>query len=152
MNGEVGAPTTDSPNGAAGAPSVRASDLRKSFGGVRALDGANLTIERGTIHGLVGHNGAGKTTLVNILAGVLQPDSGRLSVLDQEAVLRGPRDALHRGIGVLFQQLSLWPHLTIAENLWLETEIGSGRVLLDRRRMRAAAQEGLSSQFHEYVS
>jgi rhamnose transport system ATP-binding protein len=125
--------------------SVRASNLTKSFGGVRALNGANLTVERGVVHGLVGHNGAGKSTLVNILAGVHQPDSGRLSVLDKEdVVLSDPKSALRHGIGVLFQELSLWPELTVAENIWLETDASDGVFLIDRGRMREAAREALS--------
>jgi ribose transport system ATP-binding protein len=119
-------------------------DLRKSFGGVKALDGANLTIELGTIHGLVGHNGAGKSTLVQILAGVIQPDAGSLSVLGEETVLQHPRDALQRGIGVLFQELSLWPQLTVAENIWLETEADGQHLVLDRRQMRSIAINALS--------
>ena len=109
-----------------------------------ALNGANLSIKRGTIHGLVGHNGAGKSTLVKIFAGVLRPDSGRISVLGDDVVLSDPRAALDRGIGVLFQELSLCPDLTVAENIGLEAARGRRSYLLNRRRMRAVALEALA--------
>lgn len=140
--GTTGAPgvagTTTEPPAA-----VEAVGLRKSFGGVTALASANLRILPGTVHGVVGHNGAGKSTLVNVLAGVLRPDAGHLMIHGERVVLDGPRDALRRGIGVVFQELALWPELSVAENIWLATGGHSDGMVLDRPAMRATAVEAL---------
>jgi ABC-type sugar transport system ATPase subunit len=122
---------------------IEAVGVRKSFGGVTALADANLRIEPGTVHGLVGHNGAGKSTLVNILAGVLKPDAGHLAIHGDVVALESPRDALGRGIGVVFQELALWPDLTVAANISLGTGGRGDRALLDRPAMRATAVDAL---------
>ena len=103
--------------------------IGKRFGGVVALDGATLTVARGTVHALVGENGAGKTTLMRIAYGLERPDAGRI-VIDGEAVrLRTPADAIERGVGMVQQHFSLVPAMTVADNLSLG---GRGRYSPER--------------------
>jgi len=98
-------------------PIVDFAGVAKSFGAVRALGGVDLAVAPGECLGLAGHNGAGKSTLMNVLAGTLAPDEGRLTVLGEDRTGRyaiGPAQAL--GIRCVFQELSLCPNLTVAEN------------------------------------
>ena len=103
-------------------PHVELADIGKSFGGVRALDGISLTIEKGSIHALVGENGAGKSTLGKILAGVIAPDRGQLLIDGAPVAFRSPREAIVRGIVLIAQELSVAPALSVAENVFLGTE------------------------------
>ena len=103
-------------------PHVELVDIGKSFGGVRALDGISLTIEKGSIHALVGENGAGKSTLGKILAGVITPDRGQLLIGGEPVAFRSPREAIVRGIVLIAQELSIAPALSVAENVFLGTE------------------------------
>ncbi len=91
----------------------------KSFGGVRALDGVSLAIERGECHALVGENGAGKSTLGRLLAGIHAPDAGEIRIDGRRAAFRSPRDALAAGIAMVHQELAFCPDLSVAENLSL---------------------------------
>ncbi len=103
-----------------GASSGKAAELdgvEKSFGAVHALAGVSLTLQRGECLGLVGHNGAGKSTLMNVLAGVLTPDAGRIVIDGDDLTGRFDAAAAHRaGVRCVFQELSLCPNLTVAEN------------------------------------
>jgi ABC-type sugar transport system ATPase subunit len=103
-------------------PHVELVDIGKSFGGVRALDGISLRIEKGSIHALVGENGAGKSTLGKILAGVIAPDRGQLLIGGEPVAFRSPREAIVRGIVLIAQELSIAPALSVAENFFLDTE------------------------------
>jgi rhamnose transport system ATP-binding protein len=103
-------------------PHVELADIGKSFGGVRALDGISLTIEKGSIHALVGENGAGKSTLGKIVAGVIAPDRGQLLIDGAPVAFRSPREAIVRGIVLIAQELSVAPALSVAENVFLGTE------------------------------
>src|SRR5580658_3222421 len=111
------------PHGVAGdLPHVELQDVWKSFGGVRALEAVSLSIDRGSIHALVGENGAGKSTLGKIISGVTAPDRGQL-VLDGGPVrFHRPADAISRGIVLIAQALSIVPALSVAENVFLGTE------------------------------
>ncbi len=127
-------------------PHVELADIGKSFGGVRALDGISLTIEKGSIHGLVGENGAGKSTLGKILAGVIAPDRGQLLIDGAPVAFRSPREAIVRGIVLIAQELSVAPALSVAENVFLGTEPRRGgfvaRRALRRRYDELAAAAG----------
>lgn len=98
---------------------LRARGLTKRFGDVAALAGVDIEVERGEIHALLGENGAGKTTFVNLLFGMLRPDSGRIEWRGQAVELTSPRAALRLGIGMVHQHFMLVPALTVWENLWL---------------------------------
>jgi len=102
-----------------GEPILQAEEIVKSFGRHRALDAAKITVQPGTVHGLVGENGAGKSTLSKILSGVMRPDSGTLRVGGVEASFHSPGAALAAGITVMQQELSLATELTVRENVVL---------------------------------
>jgi ribose transport system ATP-binding protein len=95
---------------------VKLDGVEKHFGAVRALDGVDLTVARGECLGLVGHNGAGKSTLMHVLAGTAVPDRGRLVLFGEEQNGTSPAQAKKLGIRCVFQELSLCPNLTVAEN------------------------------------
>ena len=106
---------------------LRMKGISKRFGPVRALSDVSFTVRRGTVHALVGENGAGKSTLMKILAGVYQPNSGSIEINGKSHVFSKPADALVAGISMIYQELDLAEHLTVAENVFLGTE-PSGRL------------------------
>src|SRR3989442_14026343 len=103
---------------------VEMRDICKAWPGVVANDHVNLTVRKGEIHALVGENGAGKTTLMNILYGLIPPDSGEIFINGQPAHITGPRDASRLKIGMVHQHFMLIPPLTVAENIVLGHEPG----------------------------
>jgi ribose transport system ATP-binding protein len=92
--------------------------VNKSFGGIRVLDGVSIDLLPGEVHAIVGENGAGKSTLLNILSGVLIPDAGAIRVRGDPVHFATPKDAQRRGIGTVFQELSLAPSLSVSENIF----------------------------------
>ena len=120
----------------------------KTFGGVRALDGANLEVESGSIHGLVGQNGAGKSTLIKILAGIHRPDAGTIRIRELACHHLTPRQVEHLGIHFIHQDRLLVPTFTVGEALFLGDEPGIGPLrFLNRRRMAQRATEILRDYF-----
>jgi len=118
-------------------PAIAADNIRKRFGGVEALRGVSIAVFPGEIVGLVGHNGAGKSTLVRILHGDHEPDSGEIRLAGAPVKFTSISDALHKGLGVVRQELELVPDLSIAENVYLGDETAFTRLgFLDRKRMR----------------
>jgi rhamnose transport system ATP-binding protein len=113
-------------------PHLTLTGIGKRFGAVRALQDVSLQIARGSIHALVGENGAGKSTLGKIIAGVIAPDHGEISVSGTPVAFRSPREALARGVAVIAQELTIVPTLTVAENVLLGSEPRRGGFL--RRR------------------
>jgi ribose transport system ATP-binding protein len=122
-------------------PAIEATGLSKNYGAVRALTDASFTAQPGEIHALVGENGAGKSTLIKALCGVTEPDSGVVRVAGEDVSLRDPEEAARHGIGVVFQELTLLPWLTVAENLLLHREPRGALGLIRRRALadKAAA-------------
>ena len=100
-------------------PLVKMIGITKRFPGVVANDHVNFELRAGEVHALLGENGAGKTTLMNILYGLYRPDEGRILVEGREVHIRGPRDAIELGIGMVHQHFRLVPTLTVAENIAL---------------------------------
>ena len=94
-------------------------NISKSFPGVKALNGFSIDLKAGEVHALVGENGAGKSTLIKTLYGIHQPDGGQIVIDGVPTKINGPADALSKGIGVVFQELSVCPHLDIANNIFL---------------------------------
>ncbi len=127
-------------------PYLEAKGVNKRFGAVVALKSAELDVERGEVHVLIGSNGSGKSTLCKIIAGSVIPDGGEVRIDGRAAVINGPRDAARSGIGVFYQELSLVPHLTVEENLFLSALPRRGPGLLDRGVMRRRA-EALEERF-----
>jgi rhamnose transport system ATP-binding protein len=120
---------------------LSASAIAKSFEGVSALRGVSFDVEAGEVHALVGENGAGKSTLIKIMTGAEQPDAGRLAVSGRPVPRMTPAVARTLGIAAIYQQPSLFPHLTVAENLALTLETGGvwRRLHWSERRRRARA-------------
>ena len=115
-------------------PLLRMSLIRKRFPGVQALDDAGLEMLPGEIHALLGENGAGKSTLIKILSGAQQPDSGTIELGGQTVVMVSPHDAQRRGIATIYQEFTLAPNMTIAENVFIGREPGVG-FFVDWRKM-----------------
>jgi simple sugar transport system ATP-binding protein len=115
-------------------------DIVKTYGGVRALDGVSLTLEPGEVHCLAGENGSGKSTLIKVISGVERPDSGVLVIGDHPVSHTTPSDAIRAGVQVIYQDFSLFPNLTAAENIAMLDELAARRRLSSRRRIRDAAR------------
>jgi ribose transport system ATP-binding protein len=120
--------------------------ISKHYGGVRALEDVGLTVERGRIHAVLGENGAGKSTLIKIMSGVVQPDSGTMELEGRPVRFESPADAMRVGVVSIFQELSLVPDLTVAENI-CAPEPPRRFGLIDRRAQRRRA-EGLLTRVH----
>ena len=117
---------------------VRFENVTMRFPGIVALDDVTLSVERGTVHGLVGENGAGKSTLGRILAGIHAPDRGRILVDGRPVRFDGPLDALRAGVGIVHQELAFCENMTVAENLCLERLPATGPFVSARRLRRRA--------------
>lgn len=111
--------------------------LRKVFDGNTVLSGVDLAVHAGEVHAIVGENGAGKSTLIKALGGIHRPDGGTISIDGAPVQFRSPRDAIGHGVIVIHQELSLAPHLTTAENIFLGHFPRTALGVVDRRRMRA---------------
>jgi len=110
--------------------------VTRSFGAVRALKGVTFPVEEGEAHALVGENGAGKSTLMRVLAGIVRPDGGRLVWDGRTLDLHSPRAALDQGIGMVFQEMLLFPNLTVSGNIFAGREITAGGGRLREPEMR----------------
>jgi rhamnose transport system ATP-binding protein len=120
-------------------PALVLEHAAKSFGAVQALIDGSVTLRGGEVHALLGENGAGKSTLVKILAGVYQPDSGTLEMTGRAVTLHGPAAARAAGIAVIYQEPTLFPDLTVAENMFIGRQpLRNGR-RIDRRAMQDEA-------------
>lgn len=127
-------------------PMLDLRQVTKSYPGVVALDRVNFAVRRSEIVGLVGENGAGKSTLMKILIGLIQPDAGSYHLRGRRVALKNPASAAEHGVGMVFQDGSLVPNLSIMENLFLCHEIGFRKFgFLAQRAMRTTAREVLSS-------
>jgi ribose transport system ATP-binding protein len=123
---------------------IEMQSISKAFGPSRVLRDVTLRLRPGSVHALMGENGAGKSTLMKILAGVHHSDEGRILKDGKPLHLPSPREALAAGISTVFQELSLLPNLTIAENMFLGREPLTATGSLDRRRMRAETRAALA--------
>jgi rhamnose transport system ATP-binding protein len=100
-------------------PILKLNDIHKHFAGVRALAGADLELRNGEVHALVGENGAGKSTLIKVIMGVHQPDTGEILYRGQPVTIPSPLDAQHMGIAAIYQEPSVFPDLSVAENIFI---------------------------------
>src|SRR5579859_4789035 len=125
---------------------VEMRDITKTWPGVVANDHVNLKVRKGEIHALVGENGAGKSTLMNILYGLIHPDSGEIYINGELAHIHGPRDAIRLHIGMVHQHFMLIPPLTVAENIVLGHEPGNVGSVYDVKKARATILD-LSKQY-----
>ena len=116
--------------------------IGKSFPGVRALSNVDFTLRKGEIHALMGENGAGKSTLIKILTGVYQMDEGRVTVEGQPVNIHSPQDAQNEGISTVYQEITLCPNLTVAENMFIGR---AGGAWIDQRSYQKKADEQLKN-------
>ena len=126
-----------------GTPLFRMEGISKRYGGVRALEHAELTVEAGRVHAILGENGAGKSTLIKVMSGVVAPDEGRMLLDGREVTFADPAAANAAGIVCVFQELSLIPELSVADNIVVSnppTRFG----MIDRRAQRQLAEDALA--------
>ncbi len=120
---------------------LHADNITKEFPGVIALQDVSISVQAGSVLGLLGENGAGKSTLLNVLSGIYQPTRGTLKLEGEEIVLHGPLDAQKKGITIVHQELKLLPNLTVAENIFVgrlpKTKIGA----VDYRKLKRISKE-----------
>jgi len=124
--------------------------IRKAFRATVALAGVDLSVSAGEICGLIGQNGAGKSTLMNILAGALTPDAGEMRIDGERYAPRNPIEARRAGVAMIHQELSLAPHLSVAENILVGAE-PTRFGLIDRGRMREMAARALAELGHDDI-
>lgn len=131
------------------APILEMRKIGKRFGQFHALKSVDLTVYPGEIHALMGENGAGKSTLMKILAGAYTASSGEIVIDGQPRVIKGPKDALAAGITLIYQEMNLAPNLTVAENIFLGSELSRGGLVQRGRMIREAQQviDRLGAQF-----
>ncbi|GIV83169.1 MAG: ribose import ATP-binding protein RbsA [Candidatus Roseilinea sp.] len=120
-------------------PIIELREISKQFPGVRALDRVSFAVREGEVHALLGENGAGKSTLIKILTGAYQPDSGEILLRGQPIRIPDTRHGLSLGIAAIYQELSLYPDLTIAENIFMGHQPGA-RWLVNWQRMEEQAR------------
>src|SRR5580658_9113617 len=101
---------------------LQLTGVTKAFGGVHALRGVSFDLLAGEVHALVGENGAGKSTLIKIITGALRPDGGALTIAGEEVAENSPAKAAELGVAAIYQQPSLFPDLSVAENIALALE------------------------------
>src|SRR5215510_11842728 len=101
---------------------IELSQIVKEYPGVRPLDQVDFAVRPGEIHALLGENGAGKSTLIRVMGGAVAPDSGTISYLGKPVVWQSPKEAQAAGIHVIHQELALFPELSVAENILVDTQ------------------------------
>lgn len=125
-------------------------NIVKTFPGVKALDEVSFDLKKGEVHALIGENGAGKSTLMNILGGVFHPDSGQIQMNNEITRFDNPHLALNKGISVVFQELSLVPTLSIAENIFANRQPINSWNMIQKNKLYQETRETLKKfQIHE---
>jgi len=119
---------------------IRMENIHKSFPGVKALKGVNFSLREGEVHGLVGENGAGKSTLIKILTGAYQKDEGEIYINGKQVEIKNPIQAKKLGIGAVYQDITLAPHLSVGENFFLG-KLPKKNNLIDWNRIHKTTSE-----------
>jgi simple sugar transport system ATP-binding protein len=126
-------------------PAIRFEHISKVFGGVRALDGVSFEVRRGEVHCLAGENGSGKSTLIKVIAGAYTPEQGaRMEYFGKLEPAVSPSVARHHGIAVIWQDLALFPEMSVSENIAFETLLGARPRLISYRSLREMAAAALA--------
>ncbi len=123
---------------------LEAKNISKSFGGVHALDDVSMRIQAGEIHCLVGENGSGKSTFVKLMSGVITPDAGEIILNGRNYKELDPIDAIREGVQVIYQDLSLFPHMSVAENISMNKMVALGKRFVNQAEIRKTAEEQLA--------
>lgn len=123
---------------------IRAKGIKKYFGGVKALDGVDLEIKKGEVHCLAGQNGCGKSTIINVISGFYTPDAGEIEIDGVSYSKLTPKQSIAAGVQVIYQDLSVFPNLTVMENLALNMELADGKKFVSKKRFRQIAEEAVS--------
>lgn len=121
-------------------PILEVHDIVKTFGGVQALKRVTLSFIPGEVHCLAGENGSGKSTLIKIISGVERPDSGKITIAGDQYTHLTPNGAIRNGVQVIYQDFSLFPNLSAAENIAMLSEFAEQRLVSSRKRMRESAK------------
>jgi D-xylose transport system ATP-binding protein len=124
-----------------GVPLVELNDISIAFGGIKAVDGASLTLHPGEVVGVLGHNGAGKSTLIKVLSGAYKRDAGHIKIEGKEVKIDNPRDAKALGIETIYQTLALADNVDAAANLYLGRELKTAFGTLDDVAMEAETRK-----------
>ena len=122
---------------------LRATNINKSFAGVHALTDVNLTVKKGEVRCLIGENGCGKSTLIKIISGVYTLDSGELEIAGHKYKKLQPVEAMNMGIQVIYQDFSIFPNLTVADNIAMNTFRVKKKKFINWKTIRSKAQEAL---------
>ena len=125
-------------------PVLAVRHVSKSLAGVRALVDIDLEIAPGEIHCLAGENGSGKSTLIKVISGVHTPEEGSVAIAGREYTHLTPSAAIDAGVRVIYQDFSIFPNLSVMENIALGSEVAAGRRLVNRSRMREVAREAVA--------
>jgi ribose transport system ATP-binding protein len=126
---------------------LAAKGVSKHFGGVQALADVDFILNRGEVHAVIGENGAGKTTLMNIIGGVIKQDKGTLELNGEEADVNSPLEAFRKGIATIHQELTMMPHLTVMENIFIGRmqKLGIARNgFINKHKLKEEARNALS--------
>lgn len=123
---------------------LKVTNVKKSFGGVKALKGVSLEIKRGEIHCLAGENGCGKSTLIKIISGVYSANEGEIEMNGVKQGKITPQGAIAEGIQVIYQDFSIFPNLTVMENLSINQELAGKKKIINKKRMKETAKEAIS--------
>jgi simple sugar transport system ATP-binding protein len=118
-------------------------NIKKSFGGVHALRGVSLTVNKGEVHCLAGENGCGKSTLIKVISGVHAADEGEIFIDGEQISNFGPIDAIHRGVQVIYQDFAVFPNLSVAENIAMNQALQSGQKFMDWKESREIAVKAM---------
>ncbi|WP_420541602.1 sugar ABC transporter ATP-binding protein [Guptibacillus sedimenti] len=116
-------------------------NIHKEFPGVKALDDVELEVKAGEVHILLGENGAGKSTLMKVLSGVHQPDGGAIYLNGEEVEIKNTKDAQKHGVGIIFQEFNLIPHLSVAENIFLGRAPRRFTSMVNRKKLYEDAEK-----------
>jgi len=122
---------------------LRVENISKSFGGVNALDQVSMQIKKGEIVCLVGENGSGKSTMIKIISGIYTPDEGEIIINSHHYEKITPIESIREGVQVIYQDFSLFPNLSVAENLAINDQISSGKKFVNWRECKRIATKGL---------
>ena len=124
---------------------LEVKNITKTFEGVKALDNVDISIGKGEIHCLVGENGSGKSTLIKLIGGVYQPDSGTISINGTEVKNLNTIESIRAGIQIIYQDLSLFPNLTVAENIAMNQMVESNSKVVNWKRINIEAKKALGA-------